>query len=409
MAPRHGRRTAWPVLFPVASLFPMSTLRLGLSFLFAATAFAAAPVKKNMSTFERLSKQDQSGTAWSVRVPDGPLVFTAQVASPSLQGEATAQANGALEALAGILAGAGSDLSRVVRLNAYVSDDAAMAAVDAAVAAHFAATPVAFTSSRTPLAVPGARVLFEAVATTSRSPAAPEVFAQSAVLPAGGKIFISGQVERGTDLATGSTATMAGLYRSLEHVGLKKSDVVQVKVFFRPAEDPSLAAQAVAASFGNGPVPPIILQEWVSDIWVEIELVASARTLAAKAGETLAHSWLPWLTPSPRYCNVAHVMPGTPLIFIGEVSGGDAQDPRTQMKTIFERLGSILFEAGSSFRHLAKATYYVKDATSRALLNDIRAVYYDPARPPAASALAVGTFGRPGRSASLDMIAVPAN
>lgn len=387
----------------------MPTLRLALSFLVAATAFAAAPAKKNMSTFERLSKQDQSGTAWSVRVPDGPLVFTAQVASPSLQGDAPAQANGALQALAGVLAGAGSDLTRVVRLNAYVSDDAAVAAVAAAVAARFAATPVAFTLSRTPLAVPGARVLFEAVATTSRSPATPEVFAHSAVLPAGGKIFISGQVERGTDLATGSTATMAGLYRSLAHVGLKKSDVVQVKVFFRPSADPSLAAKAVAASFEGGPVPPIILQEWISDTWVEIELVASARALPARAGEAITYTWLPWLTASPRYCNIAHVMPGTPLIFIGEIDGGDANDPRTQMKTIFERLGSILFEAGSTFRHMAKATYYVKDATSRTLLNDIRAVYYDPARPPAASALAVGSFGRPGRSASLDMIAVPAN
>ncbi len=386
----------------------MPYLRLACLLFVAASGFAAAPAKKNMSHLERLARNDQSGTAWFVRVPDGPLVFTAQVAAKELQGDARAQADGALQALAGVLGGVGSDLTRVVRLNAYVADDDAVAAVDAAVAARFATSPVAFTLSRSPLTVRGARVMFEAVATTARAPTSPEVSAQAAVLPAGGKIFISGQVERGTDLATGSTATMAGLYRSLGYVGLAKSDVVQVKVFFRPSADPAPVLQAVAASFGGGPVPPIILQEWISDTWVEIELVASARTLPAKAGETIAHSWLPWLTASPRYCNVAHVFPGTPLIFIGEVSGGDGGEPRAQMKSIFERLGSILFEAGSSFRHLAKATYYVKDATSRTLLNDIRAVYYDPTRPPAASALAVGSFGRPGRSASLDMIAVPA-
>jgi enamine deaminase RidA (YjgF/YER057c/UK114 family) len=385
----------------------MSPIRLPLILLLVATAFAAAPAKKSMSTFERLSKNDRSGTAWSVRVPDGPLIFTQQVAAASPGGEAKAEAAGALQNLASVLAGVGSDLTRVVRLNAYVADDAAVAAVDSAVAAQFAATPVAFTLTRTPLTTGGARVLFEAVATTSRAPAVPEIFERAAVLPAGGKIFISGQVERGTDLASGCAATMAGLYRSLEHFGLTKGDVVQVKAFFRPVADPSIATQAITASFGAGKVPPIILQEWTSDTWVEIELIASARSLPAKAGESITYTWLPWLTPSPRYCNIAHVMPGTPLIFIGEVNGGDTNDPRTQMKTIFERLGSILFEAGSSYRTMAKATYYLKDPTARALLGDIRGVYFDPTRAPAASALGVTSFGRPGRAAMIDMIAVP--
>ena len=386
----------------------MTTIRSVLFLLSAATLIAAAPTKKSMSTFERLSKNDRSGTAWSVRVPDGPLVFTHQVAAPDLAGDARSQADGALQTLAGVLGGAGSDLTRVVRLNAYVGDDGAVTAVDAAVAAQFGATPVAYTLTRTPLTTPGARVVLEAAATTARAPAAVERFAHAAVLPAGGKIFISGQVERGTDLASGCTATMSGLYRSLEHFGLTKSDVVQVKAFFRPVADPSVATRAIAASFGGGALPPIILQEWTSDTWVEIELIASARSLPAKTGELITYTWLPWLTPSPRYCNIAHVMPGTPLIFIGEINGGDTNDPRTQMKTIFERLGSILFEAGSSYRTMAKATYYLKDPIARALLGDIRGVYYDPTRAPAASALGVTSFGRPGRAAMIDMIAVPA-
>ena len=77
------------------------------------------------------------------------------------------------------------------------------------------------------------------------------------------------------------------------------------------------------------------------------------------------------------------------------------------MKAIFERLGSVLFEAGSSYRHLAKATYYLADPKALALLGEIRGVYFDPARPPAASALRVGGLGHPGRAAQLDMIAVP--
>ena len=86
---------------------------------------------------------------------------------------------------------------------------------------------------------------------------------------------------------------------------------------------------------------------------------------------------------------------------------GDRHDPRTQMKTIFERLGSMLFEAGSSYRNMAKASYYLSDPTARSLLGDIRGVYYDPTRPPAASAMNMNGLGYPGRAAMLDMIAVP--
>ena len=83
-------------------------------------------------------------------------------------------------------------------------------------------------------------------------------------------------------------------------------------------------------------------------------------------------------------------------------------EPREQLKIIFERLGSTLFEAGGSYRNLVKATYYLGDARARAVLGEIRGVYFDPARPPAASALNVGSLGHAGRAAMLDLIAVPA-
>jgi hypothetical protein len=54
-----------------------------------------------------------------------------------------------------------------------------------------------------------------------------------------------------------------------------------------------------------------------------------------------------------------------------------------------------------------KATYLLEDGSPRNSLNDTRAVYYDPLRPPAASAVGVRSVGIPGRAASLDMIAVP--
>jgi len=66
-----------------------------------------------------------------------------------------------------------------------------------------------------------------------------------------------------------------------------------------------------------------------------------------------------------------------------------------------------LFESGSSYRNLIKATYYLGDATARTVLGDILGVYFDPTRAPAASALEITSLGQPGRTAQIDMIAFP--
>ncbi len=219
-------------------------------------------------------------------------------------------------------------------------------------------------------------------------------------------MFISGQAEKGPDVASAVKLTMAGLHRSLAHLGLAKADVVQVKAFIRPMGDHEVARREIAASFEGGPVPPTVIHEWVSELHTEIELVVSARRLPPQS-EAITYAWLPWLNKSNRYCNVTTVAAGTPLIFIGAIDGGDAGDARAQMKVIFERLGSVLFDAGSSYRNLAKATYVLADPATRAILGDIRGVYYDPTRPPAASALNVRGTGIAGRAAWVDMIAVP--
>ncbi len=377
-------------------------MHLPLVALVAGSVFAQAPV------VQRTAKSESSGVAHAVRVADAPLVFTGQIFASAPGGDARDEATRALDALAATLKTAGSDLTQVVRLSAYAADDAVMPAVDALVAERFAAAPVGLTVVRTPLARPSARVAFEAVAVSSRSEAAvARIGPDAAVLPAGGKIFISGQAERGADLASASRLTMAGLHRSLAHLGLAPADVVQVKAFIRPFADHAAATRAIAESFAGGPVPPIVLMEWVSDLFAEIEIVAAAKNLAVPAGETITHTWLPWLTKSPRYCHVALVPAGTPLIFVGAVDGPGAGDARAQMKAIFERLGSVLFDAGSSYRNLAKATYYLHAPPTRALLGDIRGVYFDPTRPPAASALVVAAPPRPGQAAAIDVIAVP--
>ena len=356
---------------------------------------------------DRLPRPDQPGTAWSVRVSDRPLVFTAAVTAPAPAG-AEEESRAALAELDAVVRTAGGDPAAILRLNALVASDADVAAVEAAVALRFAAAPVAFTLVRTPLAAVGRRVAFEAVAPAGGEPSAVvHAGGRAAVLPAGGKVFVSGQAEKGADVAEAVRLTMAGLHRTLAHLGLGAADVVQIKAFLAPFADHAAAVREVAASFGGGPVPPLVLVEWVSSLPAEIELIATARKLPTPPGDRVAWLPLPWLSVSPRYCRVAHVGAGVPLIFLGGIDGEGAGDARGQLKRIFERIGSALYEAGSSYRNLIKATYYLGDARARTELGDIRGVYFDPTRAPSASALEVRSLGQPGRGARIDLIAFP--
>lgn len=368
---------------------------------------ALFPMISSAASPERRARADRPGSAWSVRVPDGPLVFTGAVTATAGTA-AAAEAAAALVELDSVVRSAGGDPGCIVRLNALVAADADVSAVEAAVARRFAAAPVAFTLVRTPLATPGRRVAFEAVAAAKGTPAEVQVRGdRAAVLPAGGKVFVSGQAEKGADVAEAVRLTMAGLHRTLAHLGLRKADVVQIKAFIAPFADQAAAVREVAASFDGGPVPPLVLIEWVSSLPAEIELVASARALPTPGGDRVAWLPLPWLTVSPRYCRVSHVGGGVPLIFLGGIDGDGGGDARGQMKLIFECIGSALYEAGSSYRNLVKATYYLGDAAARTELGEIRGVYYDPMRAPAASALEVRSLGRAGRSALIDLVAFP--
>lgn len=343
----------------------------------------------------------------AMRVADGPLVFTGPVSGSYRGGDVAQHAESALEALGETLAAAGSNLERMARLTVVVAPGGDAAALRAELVRRLPALP-ALTIVYSPVVQSGAGVALDAVAATNQSPEVVRfVGPAAAILPAGAKIFISGQAERGADLAGATRLTMAGLVRSLEHLGLKRTDVVQVRAFITPFADHAAATREIAASF-DGKAPPTVLLEWVSDLYAEIEIVVSARALGAGPAGPISHAWLPWLAASPRYCHIAHVSAGTPLIFVAGIDGGDTGDARTQMKTIFARLGSTLFDAGSSYRHLAKATYYLGGGASRTVLNEIRGVYYDPQRPPAASALEVKQVGLPGRTATIDLVAVPA-
>jgi enamine deaminase RidA (YjgF/YER057c/UK114 family) len=224
-----------------------------------------------------------------------------------------------------------------------------------------------------------------------------------AVLPAGPRVYISGQAEPGPDLATATRKTLESLEATLKHLGLGKEHVVQVKAFFLPMKSADVVEQEVAAFFGAPEPPPLVLVEWRMSQPIEIELIAAA----PKAGgeEAIEYLATPALKPSPVFSRVARVNRGD-LVYVSGLFGAAGGTGTAQVETIFAELKGILSESGSDLRHMAKATYYVSDDDASKALNDLRPKYYDPARPPAASKATVPGVGLDGCSVTLDMIAV---
>jgi enamine deaminase RidA (YjgF/YER057c/UK114 family) len=154
-------------------------------------------------------------------------------------------------------------------------------------------------------------------------------------------------------------------------------------------------------------MPPLVLLEWTTTQPAEIELIAAAPTLTRPIEDAAAYVSLPGMTTSPVFARLVTDAAGSPMNFISGLDGGQGGTAREQWKRVFDQLGTVLWDSGSSFRHMVKATYYLHDDKARDQMTAIRGVYYDPTRPPSASALDVPQMARPGRLVMLDMIAVP--
>jgi len=372
------------------------------------SAAAQTPLASPAVSLVRRAPVDASGRVAFVRVEDAPLYFSHQVFARDVSLNARAQTEQAIDRFREDLAKVGGNMEGVLRLNLAVAEESDLPLVEAALAERFAGHAPAITWVSTPLTLAGARVAIDGIAVVSRAPAGVDwIEGAGAVVPAGAKVFVSGQLERGGDPAASVRRSMEGLHRTNDHLGLAKRDVVQVKIFLQPFTEHPSALREVVASFGGIASPPVIMVEWVSAEHAEIEMIVAGTSLRSVPTESLSFVTLPGKTKSPRFSHVAVVAAGTPLIFLGGIDAGPGLEPREQWKRIFERLGSTLFEAGSSFRHLVKATYYLEDSPARGVLNEIRATYYDPSRPPAASAVGVRRIGRSDRAFHLDMIAVP--
>jgi enamine deaminase RidA (YjgF/YER057c/UK114 family) len=163
----------------------------------------------------------------------------------------------------------------------------------------------------------------------------------------------------------------------------------------------------IATLFPPGECPPVIFSEWTLPLPVEIEMILAGDARASADSPPLRFPVLAGKPRSPRFSHAAVVGPAVPLLFLSALTADPPLAPSEEWPALFAQLGPVLGRSGSSFRLLVKATYWLEDESPRQSLNDTRAVYYDPLRPPTASAVGVRSVGIPGRAGSLDLIAVP--
>ncbi|WP_316812719.1 RidA family protein [Pedobacter heparinus] len=234
--------------------------------------------------------------------------------------------------------------------------------------------------------------------------AGPKQQAQVAVLPAGGVVYVSGQAAKGK-MAEATRETLKQLGATLVHLGLDKSDIVQIKSFICPASDIRIVEQEMATFFAGHTIPPTVYVDWLSnDPVIEIELIAASPSPQKPAAQ-MDFITPPGMTASPVYSKVTRVNYGKKVYF-SSMYGESSGDAKTEVAGIFTEMGQIAKQAGTDFSHLAKATYYVANDSTSNELNTIRPKYYKADRPPAASKAKVKGVGLTGKGICIDMIGV---
>lgn len=370
--------------------------------------------------------QGPLGGAQAIRIEGAALVHTGQSLpvdrSGSVDGaqSAGAQVRRALDNLARALESAGSSLDQLVRLNAVTADERATSALASEIEARFRLdSRPAVTLVEGGLPVEGALVALDAVAgagidgeapvevTWTVSPSLPGVpgGSHAAVLPNGPRSFVSGRAADGQP-EVAATDVLVQIAATLEHLGARREQLVQLRCFLRPIKAASLVESRIVEFYG-GRAPPVVFIEWLNRQAIEIEaIVAAGPENEPGEAQPIAYLTPPGMAASPVFSRIAQVFhPAS--IYVSTLNGRGSGSAERRIRAMFAELAGILGEAGSDLDHLAKATYYVSDDSTSAALNRIRPEFYDPNSPPAASKASVRGTAAAERSLAVDMIAVP--
>jgi enamine deaminase RidA (YjgF/YER057c/UK114 family) len=363
------------------------------------------------------------GMSQAVIVQGAPLVYTRQLLPLDVEGKIVGdgsidqQIDQVLKNLRLALNISGSGMEKLVRVNVY--------ALSTSVVDNFCehlskrvgpSVRPAITAVLTPLADRTALIAVDAVAaaaepgtreTFDRCPALAghEWCADARILPCGGIAYLSGQPDEGAVAETAVAKSMSDLMKTMGHLKITPKDVVQLKVFLRPASSAEEVLGELRKFFPNQPLPPVVFVEWLASVPVEIEMIARL-PLSDKPSEDVVYYTPPEVRPSNTFSK-AVLLRGDRQIYISGLYAKVPSRGEPQAVYLFDQLQDVLKKSGSDMRHLVKATYYVSDDDAARWVDRLRPRVFDPLRPPAASKIMVHGVGMPQRTMTVDMIAVP--
>ncbi len=373
------------------------------------------------SSVQYLPLDAPAGMSQAVVVQGLPLVYTRQLLpldrAGKLIGEGSAdeQIEQVLANLDAVLGASGSSLGKLVRLNVYALSPQTVGRLREQLSKRLdPAVRPAITAVLTPLPYRKALVAVDAVAVAAekgqtvafercQSVAGDKEYADAAVMPRGGVAYLSGQPEEGGLTASAVARSLSTLLRTLGQVKLSPAQVVQMKVFLRPATSADEVLREMKKFFPGQVVPPVVFVEWIAPVPVEIELIAYL-PLAGKAAQSVEYYNPPEVMPLPSFSRVALVRTERQVYISGLYA--KAPDDGDEARDVFNQLQSILDRTGGDMRHLAKASYYVCDDDAGKALDKARSKLFDPHRPPAASKVTVHGVGQADCTLTMDMIAV---
>jgi enamine deaminase RidA (YjgF/YER057c/UK114 family) len=363
-----------------------------------------------------------AGMSQAVVVQGQPLVHTRQLLPLDREGKLVGegsvdkQIEQVLDNLDAVLGAAGSGLGKLVRLNVYAITPQTVDRVRELLSKRLDASvrPV-MTAVLTPMPHRQALVAVDAIAVSSEkgqtvalkrceAVAGDKDFADAAVLPPGGVAYLSGVPEESDVAVPAVTKSMSTLWRTLGRLKISAAQVVQLKVFLRPALAADEVSRRLKEFFPGQMTPPVVFVEWIAAPQAEIELIAQLPP-TDKPAKDLEYYNPPDTRPLPIFSRVALVR-SQRQIYIAGLFAREAGNGEAQAGDVFAKLKSILDQTGSDLRHLVKASYYVCDPDAGRGYDIARPKVLDPKRPPAASLIMVHGVGKSGRTLTMDMIAV---
>jgi enamine deaminase RidA (YjgF/YER057c/UK114 family) len=363
-----------------------------------------------------------AGMSQAVVVQSQPLVHTRQLLPLDREGKLVGegsvdkQIEQVLDNLDAVLGAAGSGLGKLVRLNVYAITPQTVDRVRELLSKRLDASvrPV-MTAVLTPMPHRKALVAVDAIAVSSEKSltvalkrceavSGDKDFADAAVLPPGGVAYLSGVPEESDVAVPAVTKSMSTLWRTLGQLKIPAAQVVQLKVFLRPALAADEVSRRLKEFFPGQMTPPVVFVEWSAVPQAEIELIAQLPP-TDKPAQDLEYYNPPDTRPLPIFSRVALVR-SQRQIFIAGLFAREAGNGEAQAGDVFAQLKTILDQTGSDLRHLVKASYYVCDPDAGRGYDIARPKVLDPKRPPAASLIMVHGVGKSGRTLTMDMIAV---